>query len=156
MGGARNLDAMIRRVIQAYELSSCHSIFVKLYGYISTSEVEHPFVAYEFKPFDSLFNLIPKDDLTWLQRIKVVLGLASLLKFLHKNTIYKPFIVHNLDAAYVVLDEDYNPKLCDFGLLSCGIFPEKKTYSAHDIIGCYGYLDMSSYNAGIAKFCYYY
>ncbi|KAL8031533.1 hypothetical protein ABFS82_13G032300 [Erythranthe guttata] len=105
-----------------------HPGMVPLYGYCH--EGGHLAAVYEFKPFDSVVNLIPKDDFTWLQRIKVSLGLAALLKFMHagNSSSFKPFIVHNLDAAHIILDEDYNPKLCDFGSVSGGIFNEGRDH----------------------------
>lgn len=45
--------------------------------------------------------------------------------------------------------QDYNPKLCDFGSTRGGIFPNKRTYSGHDILGCYGCTDIAVFNTGI-------
>ncbi|KAK6137914.1 hypothetical protein DH2020_028348 [Rehmannia glutinosa] len=135
-------------ILLRHEMLISHPGMLKLYGYCC--EGEHLGVVYEIRPFDSLFNLIPKDGFTWLQRIKAALGLASILKFLHagNSSFYVPFIVQNLDAAHVVLDEEYNPKLCDFGLISGGIFPYRKTYSGHHVIGCYGYTDIAASSRG--------
>lgn len=49
-----------------------------------------------------------KEGFSRLERIKIVLGLASLLRYLHagkSSSFYKPFVVHNLAAEHVVLDE---------------------------------------------------
>ncbi|KAI3469047.1 hypothetical protein Pfo_025710 [Paulownia fortunei] len=127
-------------ILLRHEMLINHPGMVKLYGYCC--EGEHLGVVYEFKPFDLVFNLIPKDGFTWLQRIEAAFGLASLLKFLHAG-FYKPFIVQNLDAAHIVLDE-----LCDFGLISGGIFPDRRTYSGHHVIGCYGYIDIGASSKG--------
>ncbi|KAK6144805.1 hypothetical protein DH2020_021625 [Rehmannia glutinosa] len=125
-----------------------HSM-AKLYGYCF--EDDHLGVVYDFKPFVSLFNLIPEAGFTWLQRIKVALEFASLLKFLHtvKCSSYKPFIVRNLDCAHLVLDEDYIPKLCDFGLITGGIFPDRTIYTGHHVLGSYGYIDCSTIFSGV-------
>ncbi|KAL7128955.1 hypothetical protein ABFS83_13G030100 [Erythranthe nasuta] len=129
-----------------HEMVISHPGMAKLYGYYYKGS--RFAVVYEFKPFDSLFNLLPKESFTWLQRMKTALGLASLLRYLHleKSAFYQPFLVHSLDAANVVLDEEYNPKLCDFGSISGGIFPDKRAYSCHH--GCYGCLDISLFNTG--------
>ncbi|KAL7087142.1 hypothetical protein ACP275_13G048300 [Erythranthe tilingii] len=107
-----------------HEMVICHPGMVKLYGYYY------------------------KESFTWLQRMKTALGLASLIRYLHleKSAFYQPFLVHSLDAANIVLDEEYNPKLCDFGSISGGIFPDKRAYSCHH--GCYGCLDISLFNTG--------
>ncbi|XP_073157665.1 probable serine/threonine-protein kinase PBL28 [Henckelia pumila] len=103
---------------------------------------EHLGVVYEFNSFESLYNLIPEDGFTWLQRIKVVLRFASLLKFLHTGSPpYEPYIVRNLDVAHILLDKDYNPKLCDFGMITGGIFPDRTKIKIEVVIGCYGYID---------------
>ncbi|KAL9142569.1 hypothetical protein ABFS82_14G178400 [Erythranthe guttata] len=122
-----------------------HPNLVKLYGYCY--EVGHLGVVYEFDPFDSVYNLIPKDDFTWVQRIRVSLRFASLLAFLHavKSPPYKRLIVRNLDCAHIVLDKDYNPKLCDFGLVTGGMVPDRTIYKCHHVIGCYGYLDLATH-----------
>ncbi|KAL7128959.1 hypothetical protein ABFS83_13G030200 [Erythranthe nasuta] len=122
-----------------------HPGMVKLYGYCN--ENHNLGAVYEFNPFDSVFNLIPKDGFTWLQRMKVALGFASLLKFMHapKCSFYKPYIVRNLDCAHIVVDEDYNPKLCDFGLITGGIFPDRTIYIGHLVLGSYGYIDVDSF-----------
>ncbi|EYU42132.1 hypothetical protein MIMGU_mgv1a024145mg [Erythranthe guttata] len=115
-----------------------HPGMVKLYGYCN--ENHNLGAVYEFNPFDSnnFFNL-SVDGFTWLQRMKVALGFASLLKFMHapKCSFYKLYIVRNLDCAHIVVDEDYNPKLCDFGLITGGIFPDRTIYI--------GYIDVDSF-----------
>ncbi|XP_073313407.1 probable serine/threonine-protein kinase PBL17 isoform X1 [Primulina huaijiensis] len=111
---------------------------------------EHLGVVYEFKALDSLYYLIPKDGFTWLQRIKVALRFAILLKFLHAgNPRYKPYIVRNLDAAHILLEEDYNPKLCDFGTITGGIFPDRTKITEVVVRGCYGYIDERAAILGI-------
>ncbi|KAL8031875.1 hypothetical protein ABFX02_13G057900 [Erythranthe guttata] len=127
-----------------HEKLNNHPGMLKLYGYCKESD--HVGVVYEFKPFASVFNLIPKDGFSWLQRIKVALGFASVLRFLHtKNgSFYKPFIVRNLDCAHIVVDEDYNPKLCDFGLISGGIFRDRTVFTSYHVLGSIGYIDLDS------------
>ncbi|KAG8387131.1 hypothetical protein BUALT_Bualt03G0221400 [Buddleja alternifolia] len=138
------LRLMDEIILLRHEMFFNHPGMVKLHGYCR--EGNHLAAVYLFKPFDSVFNLIPKDGFTWLQRIKVALGLASLLRFLHtrKSSFYDPFIVRNLDAAHIVLDEDYNPKLCDFGSITGGIFADRTKYKGHHVPGCYGYVDSAS------------
>ncbi|KAL7086948.1 hypothetical protein ACP275_13G034600 [Erythranthe tilingii] len=119
-----------------------HPGIVKLYGYCNDDD--RLGVVYELDTFDSVFNLIPKDDFTWLQRIKVAFAFASLLKFMHapKCSFYKPYIVRNLDCAHLVVDKDYDPKLCDFGLMTGGIFPDRTIYKRHRVRGSFGYIDV--------------
>ncbi|KAL9145264.1 hypothetical protein ABFS82_13G030700 [Erythranthe guttata] len=146
--GDNDLRLMDEMILLRHEMFINHPGMLKLYGFCFDRGLIG--AVYEFKPFDSLFNLIPKDGFTWLQRIKAALGLASVVRYLHlgKSSYYQPFVLHNLDAAHVVLDEDYNPKLCDFGCTSGGIFPNKKTYSGHNSLSCYGCIDIALCSTG--------
>ncbi|KAL7128960.1 hypothetical protein ABFS83_13G030300 [Erythranthe nasuta] len=143
-----NLRLMEEMILLRHEMFINHPGMLKLYGYC----FDRGLIAavYKFKPFDSLFNLIPKDGFTWLQRIKAALGLASVVRYLHlgKSSYYQPFVLHNLDAAHVFLDEDYNPKLCDFGCTSGGIFPNKKKYPGHNSRSFYGCIDIALCSTG--------
>uniref|UniRef100_A0A5B7BMY7 Protein kinase domain-containing protein n=1 Tax=Davidia involucrata TaxID=16924 RepID=A0A5B7BMY7_DAVIN len=128
-------------VLLRHEKVIHHPGMVKLYGYCH--EGDHLGVVYDFKPLDTVYNFLLKDDFTWLQRIKVALGFACLLKFLHaRNPLYEPFMIRNLDAAHIMLDEEYNPKLIDFGMITGGIFPDRTIY-IHYVYGSYGYVDPS-------------
>ncbi|KAK6144761.1 hypothetical protein DH2020_021581 [Rehmannia glutinosa] len=147
--GDNELRLMDEVILPRHERVTNHPGMAKLYGYCF--EGDHLGVVYDFKPFVSLFNLIPEAGFTWLQRIKVALEFASLLKFLHavKCSSYKPFIVRNLDCTHLVLDEDYIPKLCDFGLITGGIFPDRTIYTGHHVLGSYGYIDCSTIFSGV-------
>uniref|UniRef100_A0A2N9F9G1 Protein kinase domain-containing protein n=1 Tax=Fagus sylvatica TaxID=28930 RepID=A0A2N9F9G1_FAGSY len=117
-----------------------HSNVVKLIGHCH--EEEHLGIVYDLKPLDSVRNLILEDSFTWIQRIKVGLRFACLLKSLHAdNTSYLPYLVRNIDAAHIMLDEDYNPLLFDFGMICGGILTGREIENPQFLAGCYGYVD---------------
>ncbi|XP_030925524.1 probable serine/threonine-protein kinase PBL8 [Quercus lobata] len=58
-------------------------------------------------------------SLTWLQRIKVALGFARVVEFLHDPK--KPYLVRNINTAHIILNQDCNPKIFDFSTMSGGI-----------------------------------
>ncbi|KAG5554524.1 hypothetical protein RHGRI_012167 [Rhododendron griersonianum] len=62
-------------------------------------------VVHDLDPVDTLHNMMLKDDFTWLWRIKVALGFARLLEFLHGHD--KPSLVFNIDACHIMLDQVY-------------------------------------------------
>ncbi|EFJ22709.1 hypothetical protein SELMODRAFT_151233 [Selaginella moellendorffii] len=112
-----------------------HFNLVKLIGYCA--EDEHRLLVYEFMPRGSLENhLFRKGSLplTWAIRMKVALGAAQGLAFLHREAvIYRDFKTSN-----ILLDHDYTAKLSDFGLAKDG--PEgDKTHVSTRIMGTYGY-----------------
>ncbi|KZV23012.1 inactive leucine-rich repeat receptor-like protein kinase-like [Dorcoceras hygrometricum] len=53
--------------------------------------------------------------LVWPQRFKIVLGTAKGLAYLHHS--FRPSIIHyNIKPCNILLDENLNPKISDFGL----------------------------------------
>ncbi|XP_050208462.1 uncharacterized protein LOC126657743 isoform X1 [Mercurialis annua] len=119
---------------------SSHPNMVKLIGYCH--EEEKVGAVYDLDPHQTLYNLSPKDDFTWLQRIKVAYEFACLLEFLHAHNLpYMPFLVRNIDAAHIILDKDYSPKLFDFGMAIGGIILDARITRNLYLSGCHGYMD---------------
>ncbi|GKV08108.1 hypothetical protein SLEP1_g19788 [Rubroshorea leprosula] len=74
--------------------------------------------------------------LSWSLRLKVALGAAKGLAFLHGSetkVIYRDFKTSN-----ILLDSDYNAKLSDFGLAKDGPIGDKSHVSTR-VLGTYGY-----------------
>ncbi|KAJ4895429.1 hypothetical protein Rs2_22223 [Raphanus sativus] len=116
-----------------------HGHLVKLIGYCQ--EDEHRLLVYEFMPRGSLENHLFRrglyfQPLSWKLRLKVALGAARGLAFLHSSetrVIYRDFKTSN-----ILLDSDYNAKLSDFGLAKDGPVGDKSHVSTR-VIGTHGY-----------------
>uniref|UniRef100_A0A804LDZ4 non-specific serine/threonine protein kinase n=1 Tax=Zea mays TaxID=4577 RepID=A0A804LDZ4_MAIZE len=114
-----------------------HPNLVKLIGYCC--EDDHRVLVYEFMPLGSveshLFSrvMVP---LTWSIRMKIALGAAKGLAFLHEAE--KPVIYRDFKTSNILLDEEYNAKLSDFGLAKDGPVGDKSHVSTR-IMGTYGY-----------------
>ncbi|KAF3326711.1 receptor-like protein kinase [Carex littledalei] len=114
-----------------------HPNLVKLVGYCC--ENEHRMLIYEFMPGGSveshLFSrvLLP---LPWSTRMRIALGAAKGLAFLHEAE--KPVIYRDFKTSNILLDEDFNAKLSDFGLAKAGPVGDKSHVSTR-IMGTYGY-----------------
>lgn len=53
--------------------------------------------------------------LSWPNRFKITIGTAKGLAYLHQS--FRPPIIHyNIKSSNILLDEDFNPKIADFGL----------------------------------------
>nr|KJB76054.1 hypothetical protein B456_012G070600 [Gossypium raimondii] len=116
-----------------------HPNLVKLIGYCL--EDDHRLLVYEFMPKGSLENHLFRRNsyfqpLSWNLRMKVALGAAKGLAFLHSDeakVIYRDFKTSN-----ILLDSNYNAKLSDFGLAKDGPTGDKSHVSTR-VMGTYGY-----------------
>ncbi|KAI5572689.1 hypothetical protein BDE02_10G029800 [Populus trichocarpa] len=114
-----------------------HPNLVKLIGYCI--EDDQRLLVYEFMPRGSLENHLFRRSLPlpWSIRMKIALGAAKGLAFLHEET-ERPVIYRDFKTSNILLDADYNAKLSDFGLAKDG--PEgDKTHVSTRVMGTYGY-----------------
>ncbi|KAJ7540039.1 hypothetical protein O6H91_11G119400 [Diphasiastrum complanatum] len=114
-----------------------HPNLVKLIGYCI--EDDHRLLVYEFMPRGSLENHLFRHGvlpLLWPIRMKIALGAAKGLAFLHGAK--KPVIYRDFKTSNILLDSEYTAKLSDFGLAKDG--PEgDKTHVSTRVMGTYGY-----------------
>ncbi|XP_010458935.1 PREDICTED: protein kinase 2A, chloroplastic [Camelina sativa] len=114
-----------------------HPNLVLLIGYCA--EGENRLLVYEFMPKGSLENHLFRrgaQPLTWAIRMKVAVGAAKGLTFLHEaksQVIYRDF-----KAANILLDSDFNAKLSDFGLAKAGPTGDN-THVSTKVMGTHGY-----------------
>ncbi|XP_062203560.1 serine/threonine-protein kinase PBL34-like [Phragmites australis] len=114
-----------------------HPHLVKLVGYCI--EDDQRLLVYEFMPRGSLENHLFRKSLPlpWAIRMKIALGAAKGLAFLHEEA-ERPVIYRDFKTSNILLDADYNAKLSDFGLAKDG--PEgDKTHVSTRVMGTYGY-----------------
>ncbi|KAJ7953775.1 Protein kinase [Quillaja saponaria] len=114
-----------------------HPNLVKLIGYCV--EGENRLLVYEFMPKGSLENHLFRrgpQPLPWSVRMKVAIGAARGLSFLHdakSQVIYRDF-----KASNILLDVDFNAKLSDFGLAKAGPTGDR-THVSTQVMGTHGY-----------------
>ncbi|XP_028777986.1 probable serine/threonine-protein kinase PBL19 [Neltuma alba] len=119
-----------------------HPNLVKLIGYcaVDTERGIQRLLVYEYMPNKSLeYHLFHKayDPLPWKTRLEIALGAARGLAYLHEElevqVIYRDFKTSN-----VLLDENFRPKLSDFGLAREGPIAGH-THVSTAVMGTYGY-----------------
>ncbi|KAF1889678.1 hypothetical protein Lal_00025006 [Lupinus albus] len=97
-----------------------HPNVTELVGYCS--EHGQHLLVYEFHKSGSLHDFLHLPDeysnpLIWTTRVKIALGTARALEYLHE--VCSPSVVHkNIKSANILLDSDLNPHLSDSGLAS--------------------------------------
>uniref|UniRef100_A0A162B546 non-specific serine/threonine protein kinase n=1 Tax=Daucus carota subsp. sativus TaxID=79200 RepID=A0A162B546_DAUCS len=85
---------------------------------------------------DHLFGPAEK-KLSWPIRQKIALGTARGLAYLHNGA--QPSIIHrDIKAGNILLDEDFEPKVADFGLAK--IAPEGVSHMSTHVAGTMGYV----------------
>ncbi|XP_042427987.1 probable serine/threonine-protein kinase PIX13 [Zingiber officinale] len=97
-----------------------HPNLVKLLGYCW--EDRELLLVYEHMPKGSLENHLFRrgviEPLTWKLRLKIAIGAARGLAFLHGSE--KQIIYRDFKASNILLDTNYNAKLSDFGMAKIG------------------------------------
>nr|GEY29079.1 cold-responsive protein kinase 1-like [Tanacetum cinerariifolium] len=113
---------------------------VKLHGYCV--EENHRILVYGYLKNGSLDKTLLGSGLcsikfTWEIRRKICIGVAKGLAYLHEEI--QPHIIHrDIKASNILLDEDFTPKISDFGLAK--LFPSHLTHVSTRIAGTQGYL----------------
>ncbi|XP_054780276.1 putative serine/threonine-protein kinase [Prosopis cineraria] len=117
-----------------------HPNLVQLVG--CCIEDNHRILVYEFLENNSLASSLLGSQnkcvaLDWPKRASICRGTASALAFLHDEV--QPNIVHrDIKASNILLDENFNPKIGDFGLAK--LFPDNVTHLSTRVAGTVGYL----------------
>ncbi|XP_058197200.1 G-type lectin S-receptor-like serine/threonine-protein kinase At4g27290 [Rhododendron vialii] len=103
---------------------------------------EERMLIYEYMQKRSLelhiFNQTRGRSLDWQKRFDIIVGIARGLLYLHRDSRLR--IIHrDLKASNILLDDDMNPKISDFGLARM-FGDDQSEENTNRVLGTYGYM----------------
>ncbi|KAK6932769.1 Leucine-rich repeat-containing N-terminal, plant-type [Dillenia turbinata] len=116
-----------------------HPNIISLVGYCA--EHGQRLLIYEYIGNGNLHDMLHFADesskkLTWNARVRVALGTARALEYLHEVCL--PSVVHrNFKSANILLDDELNPHLSDSGLAA--LTPNTERQVSTQMVGSFGY-----------------
>ncbi|KAM7473779.1 hypothetical protein LguiB_021022 [Lonicera macranthoides] len=128
-----------------------HSHLVSLIGYCNNRN--EMILVYEYMArgtlADHLYKLGPNGNnsltLSWVQRVKICIGAARGLDYLHTGTGIHDRVIHrDLKSSNILLDDSGAAKVSDFGLSKIGPANQSASSSSHvstNVKGTFGYVD---------------
>ncbi|XP_039137676.1 salt tolerance receptor-like cytoplasmic kinase 1 [Dioscorea cayenensis subsp. rotundata] len=129
-----------------------HPHIVRLLGFCDDRDGERGALVFEYIPNGSLHEKLHETltPLSWSQRVSIAYKLATAMDYLHDGCDLQ--IVHgDIKASNVLLGEQLEPKLCDFGSARMGFSAAVQPRDAAHMVGSPGYVDPHYLRTGIVS-----
>ncbi|MFS7936525.1 putative protein kinase RLK-Pelle-SD-2b family [Helianthus anomalus] len=143
-------------LVEIDALSKCqHPNIISLLGFCV--EGNEMLLVYEHASHGSLDSYLGSTDkminLTWAQRLKMCIGVAHGLNYLHTTMEDKNGILHcDIKSDNILLDKNWEAKIADFGLSKfCNVNQEASTINTMRVVGTEVYLDPEYARTGRLK-----
>lgn len=126
-----------------------HKNLVRLLGYCV--EGIHRMLVYEYVNTGNLEQWLhgamrQYGVLSWEARMKVILGTAKALAYLHEAI--EPKVVHrDIKSSNILIDDEFNAKVSDFGLAK--LLGSGKSHVTTRVMGTFGYVAPEYANTGL-------
>ncbi|GJZ85130.1 serine-threonine/tyrosine-protein kinase catalytic domain-containing protein [Tanacetum coccineum] len=129
------------------KLRHCH--LVSLIGYCKDGQ--EMILVYEYMPRGTFEDHLHKrlNYLPWVTRLKICIGAARGLDYLHTGTGIEHGVIHrDVKSSNILLHKSWAAKISDFGLSKIGPINQPSTYVNTLVKGTFGYLDPNYFNTG--------
>ncbi|GAY57982.1 protein kinase domain-containing protein [Citrus sinensis] len=126
-----------------------HKNLVRLLGYCI--EGVHRMLVYEYVNNGNLEQWLHgamrnQGNLTWEARMKVIIGTAKALAYLHEAI--EPKVVHrDIKSSNILIDDEFNAKVSDFGLAK--LLDSGESHITTRVMGTFGYVAPEYANTGM-------
>ncbi|KAK1426164.1 hypothetical protein QVD17_14833 [Tagetes erecta] len=121
-----------------------HENIIGLIGYCN--ENDEKILVYEYAAKGSLDRHLKDSRLTWMERLKIAIDVAIGLDFLHGAD--PPAIHRDIKSSNILLNEDWETKITDFGLSMITSVNDEFDYDVDYACGTPGYVDPLFLNTG--------
>ncbi|XP_076883739.1 putative serine/threonine-protein kinase PBL12 [Bidens hawaiensis] len=130
-------------------LSRCrHKNLITLVGFCE--EDGENILVYEYAKHGSLDKYLVNEKLSWIQRLKICIDAARGVSYLHNDVGPEERVLHrDLKSSNILLNENWEAKISDFGLSKVGPSNVKDTYVVTNACGTIGYIDPQYAKSGI-------
>ncbi|KAL4577640.1 hypothetical protein LXL04_013750 [Taraxacum kok-saghyz] len=105
-----------------------HENIISLLGFCDESNEK--ILVYEYASRKSLDLYLNNANLSWIQRLKICIGVARGLAYLHNPGVSQQRVLHQ-----------WNPKILDLGLSKFGPANQQCTFCISNVVGTIGYCD---------------
>ncbi|MFS8012717.1 putative protein kinase RLK-Pelle-CrRLK1L-1 family [Helianthus anomalus] len=125
-----------------------HDNLVSLIGF--SDDGNEKVLVYKHEANGSLDNHLSSTNLSWEQRLRICVGAARGLEYLHDGVGAGHRVLHrDVKSSNILLNANWEAKISDFGLSKIGPANQQFTFLVTSACGTFGYLDPLYVNTGV-------